>query len=267
MACNATMGVCRPAQISQRPGLTSTIAHSTSRGACDAAGNSNSPSIDSMPGGAGSSGGSAARRRAWIAASDRPLFGPSPQVMSSARQASQASPKVCAITATPGGMPTTAPPPGMISTATTPGIASTASRLFTLTTRPRICDGMRHIVGIAPGTSMSIVNFLRPVTMSSASSLRVALPMMRYCAGWLGAGAWGSSPACRRAWVTSSLMNGSKLRIVDEPPVSWLNSSSGWASAETTFTLSSVTPASSAIIIASAVPMPVPCSRRGSSKT
>ena len=47
--------------------------------------------------------------------------------------------------------------------------------LLTLTTVPRICDGMRHIVGFALGTSWSIVNFFLPVTMSRASSLRVAL--------------------------------------------------------------------------------------------
>ena len=116
IACSATMGVCRPAQISQLPGFTSTIAHSTSSGACEAAGNSKSASIAIVPSGAGSSGGSAAYSADLIEASDRPLFGPSPQVMSSARQASQAWPKVSAITATPGGMPTTVPPPGMIST-------------------------------------------------------------------------------------------------------------------------------------------------------
>ena len=57
----------------------------------------------------------------------------------------------------------------MISTAITPSIASTAARLLTLTTVPRIVDGMRHKVGTAPGTSWSIVNFL-PVTTSHAPS-------------------------------------------------------------------------------------------------
>ena len=58
----------------------------------------------------------------------------------------------------------------MISTAITLGIASTAARLLTLTTVPRIVDGMRHKVGTAPGTSWSIVNFFLPVTTSHAPS-------------------------------------------------------------------------------------------------
>ena len=48
------------------------------------------------------------------------------------------------------------PPGGMTTTSITPGIARTTDALFTRTTVPRICDGMRSIVGLAPGTSMSM---------------------------------------------------------------------------------------------------------------
>ena len=91
--------------------------------------------------------------------------------MSSALQASQHGPKVSAITATPGGIFTISPPAGMVSTAITPGMANTAARLLTRTTVPRNLDGIRRIVGTAPGTFRSIVNFFLPVTMSRASSL------------------------------------------------------------------------------------------------
>jgi hypothetical protein len=49
-----------------------------------------------------------------------------------------------------------------------------------------------------------------------------------------------------------------------EPPVSWLNSSSGLASASVTFTRSSGSSISSAIVIATAVVIPCPTSARGS---
>ena len=52
--------------------------------------------------------------------------------------------------------------------------------------------------------------------------------------------------------------------MVLEPPVSWLNSSSGRASASVTCTLSSGRSSSSAMIIAVEVVMPWPTSARGS---
>ena len=52
--------------------------------------------------------------------------------------------------------------------------------------------------------------------------------------------------------------------VVFEPPVSWLNSSSGRASARVTSTLSTGRSSSSAMIIAVEVVMPWPTSARGS---
>ncbi len=52
--------------------------------------------------------------------------------------------------------------------------------------------------------------------------------------------------------------------MVFEPPVSWLNSSSGRASARVTVTFSTARFISSAIVIATAVVMPWPTSARGS---
>ena len=54
--------------------------------------------------------------------------------------------------------------------------------------------------------------------------------------------------------------------VVLEPPVSWLNSSSGRASARVTTTLSTGRSSSSAMIIAVEVTMPWPFSERGSAK-
>lgn len=54
--------------------------------------------------------------------------------------------------------------------------------------------------------------------------------------------------------------------MVPEPPVIWLNTSSGRASASVTWTFSTGTSISSAIIIAVEVVMPWPTSARGSSK-
>jgi hypothetical protein len=52
--------------------------------------------------------------------------------------------------------------------------------------------------------------------------------------------------------------------VVLEPPVSWLKTSSGRASASVTVTLSSGSSSSSAMIIAVEVVMPCPFSDRGS---
>ena len=52
--------------------------------------------------------------------------------------------------------------------------------------------------------------------------------------------------------------------VVDDPPVSWLKSSSGRASASVTFTLSTGSSSSSAMIIAVEVVIPWPFSDRGS---
>jgi hypothetical protein len=177
--CSAMIGVCIAAQISQRPGRTSAIAVSTSSGQWAAARHSNSPSIVSAPSGGSASGGLAAFSVAITLASDWPASGPSPQLMSSALSASQAWPKVSAITATPGGRGTIAPPGGMITMSITPGIARTLAALLTDTTWPRICEGMRSIVGLAPGTSRSMPKVLRPVTMSRASMRGAGWPITR----------------------------------------------------------------------------------------
>jgi membrane protein DedA with SNARE-associated domain len=52
---------------------------------------------------------------------------------------------------------------------------------------PRMVGGLRTMVGLASGTSWSRVNFFLPVTMSSASTRRVGLPITWYCeAGLVG---------------------------------------------------------------------------------
>jgi len=56
-----------------------------------------------------------------------------------------------------------------------------------------------------------------------------------------------------------------KVRTLAEPPVSWLNTSSGRASASVTSTIASGTPNSSATSMPQAVSMPWPDSARGSS--
>jgi hypothetical protein len=190
--CWQTIGVCSPAQISALSARTSAIAHSTSSGACVAAANWNSPSTVNAPSGGTASGRMAAFSVAWIVSFDWPLSGPSPQVTSSALAAVHACPKVSAITATPGGFGTMLPPVGITTTSITPGIAFTVPRLFTRTTVPLICVGMRSMVGLAFCTAWSIVNFLRPVTMSSASRRPVRLPMTWYCDEGLGVTLTGS---------------------------------------------------------------------------
>ncbi len=135
------------------------------------------------PSGGTAIGASAPRKVAWMVASDWPFIGPSFQLMSSWLAASQAWPKVSAMIATPGGLGTTDPPAGMTTMSSTPGMPRTATRLLMLRTVPRICEGMRRIVGLAPGTSTSMVNFFLPVTMSRASSRPAGLPITLYCAG------------------------------------------------------------------------------------
>ena len=54
--------------------------------------------------------------------------------------------------------------------------------------------------------------------------------------------------------------------VVDDPPVSWLKSSSGRASASVTLTLVTGSSSSSAMIIAVEVMIPWPFSDRGSAK-
>jgi len=44
--------------------------------------------------------------------------------------------------------------------------------LLTLLTWPRICEGMRSMVGFAFGTARSMVNFFLPVTMSRDRAAR-----------------------------------------------------------------------------------------------
>lgn len=112
---------------------------------------------------------------------DWPASGPLPQVTSKALPAVQAWPKVSAITATPTWRSTITPLGGTTTTSSTPGMALTVLRLLTLTSVPRICVGMRNTVGTALGTAWSIVNFLRPVTMSSASNRLAGLPTTVYC--------------------------------------------------------------------------------------
>ncbi|WP_440902101.1 hypothetical protein, partial [Actinosynnema sp.] len=107
---------------------------------------------------------------AITAASDRAPTGPGRHVTRSARTASTHCPKVCARTATP--VDTTA-------TSVTPGIARTCARLSTVDTRPLVVGGRHTVVGFAPGASRSIVNRLRPVTASSASTRVQGVPMTR----------------------------------------------------------------------------------------
>ena len=67
----------------------------------------------------------------------------------------------------------------MIATSVIPGIAFTRAMFLTASAVPLIVGGLHNIVGNAPGTSRSIANCLRPVTMSSASILRCGVPTSR----------------------------------------------------------------------------------------
>jgi hypothetical protein len=69
----------------------------------------------------------------------------------------------------------------MIATSVIPGIALTAARLRTPRAEPLIVGGRQTIVGLAPATSRSIANRLRPVTMSRASTRRWGVPTTRNC--------------------------------------------------------------------------------------
>ena len=176
MSCWVMMGLCSPAQISAlltAPAAlrrTSAMAQSTSSAACEAGAISNSPSTVSAPSGGSANGRIDALSCAVMVALEWWSMVPAPQVTSSALTAFQAWPKVSAMTATPGGVGTTLPPAGNTAMPITPGMARTAAALLTDTTVPRMVGGRRTIVGIAPGTAWSSVNFLRPVTMSRASS-------------------------------------------------------------------------------------------------
>ena len=180
MAFWVAIGLCRPAQTSALLGRTSAMAHSTSSGAWAAAAHSNSASTTLDNKGGNKNGTVAWRNFLWMLASDSPSIEPGPHSTSSALTASQACPKVSAITATPGGLGTKAPPPGITAIPITPGMRRTAPSLRMRLKVPRMVGGLRTMVGLASGTSWSRVNFFLPVTMSSASTLRVGLPITWY---------------------------------------------------------------------------------------
>jgi hypothetical protein len=69
-----------------------------------------------------------------------------------------------------------------------------------------------------------------------------------------------------RAAAAISGIAAAKDRMVEDPPVIWLKTSSGRASADVTSTELIATSISSATIIPTAVAMPVPVSRRGRSR-
>ena len=168
--------------------------------------------------------------------------------------------------------------------------------------------GRQTMVGLASGTSRSMVNFLRPVTAASASirlwgrpmtlkpargasstltcrvlalaALTASAPMSsRRPDGATTAppsslsSAAGTPSSAAAAFRSRSRATEAATRIgvyvetvVFEPPVSWLNSSSGRASASVTRTRSRGTASSSAISMAVEVVMPCPTSARGSAK-
>jgi hypothetical protein len=192
----------------------------------------------------------------------------------------------------------------MTATSVMPGIARTSAVLSTPSARPLIVGGLQTIVGSAPGTSRSMANFLVPVTMSRASIRRWSVPTIECCVFRRGVTATdlvtaafsasdpnvavrpsavvntpsrrrrshvdtlsSSAAACisRPRAVAAAMRTGVKMEcMVFEPPVNWLNRSSGRASASVTVTLSSGTSISSAMVIATAVVMPWPTSARGS---
>jgi hypothetical protein len=78
-----------------------------------------------------------------------------------------------------------------------------------------------------------------------------------------------SAATCSSRWcaIAAATRTGVNVEIVVlEPPVSWLNTSSGRASARVTCTFDTGSPSSSAISIAVEVTMPWPTSARGSAK-
>jgi hypothetical protein len=169
IVCWATIGDFRHDQISALPGRTSAIAQLVSSGELLAKANVNfASSVLVRIGTAGTAiGGSAFSSSCSTVSSDLPSSVPGPQVTSRARTASMHCPNVA---------PRTATPVDTIATSVMPGMASTADRLLTDRTVPLMVGGRHVIVGIAPGTSRSIANFLRPVTAASASMRLCGVP-------------------------------------------------------------------------------------------
>jgi hypothetical protein len=186
----------------------------------------------------------------------------------------------------------------------TPGIARTSARFATDPTVPLMVGARHTIVGLAPATSRSIANVLRPVTASRASMRFRGVPMTVKAAVGVSSTATGSvrvaaafaarapmpirrppgpvitpfrsessakgvpssaaaaSSSRRRATAAATRIGVYVACVVFEPPVSWLNTSSGRASANVTRTRSSGTDSSSAMSIAVEVVMPCPTSAR-----
>ena len=92
----------------------------------------------------------------------------------------------------------------MIATSVIPGIAWTWAMLSTASADALMVGGRHNIVGSAPAVFRSIANCFRPVTMSTASILRWAVPISVNCeAGFSCVGTatvletaarWASSP-------------------------------------------------------------------------
>jgi len=81
----------------------------------------------------------------------------------------------------------------------TPGIARTAAALLTASTVPWMVGGRRTMVGMAPGTTVSSVNFFWPVTMARASSRPARLPTTLYCDAGLGSTPLGTGSTAAAA--------------------------------------------------------------------
>ena len=231
--------------------------------------------------------------------SDSPATGPSAHSTRIARTASMHCPKVSARTATPVSTMARSWTPRIPDTClrlssrfgvplsvgarqTIVGSASLIRRSVVKVFLPVTASRASNRFWPTPTTrnvlaSFSVTSTARPrfAAAALASSAYVALPPPR---------AWTTPPlATRSVSGALSMMAAASRRapfataaatrigvyvdvVVDDPPVSWLNRSSGRASASVTFTLLTGSSSSSAMIIAVEVVMPCPFSDRGSAK-
>ena len=163
------IGIFKPDQISARSGRTSAIAEFVSIGAWADAGEVELgvERVGAQPR-HGERHHRGPQRVADVRRSTWPSTVPGFHATRSASFASSAWPKVSAATATPVAI---------IATSMTPGIARTAASLRIACGVPSTVGGRHTIVGRAPGTSRSSVNFFWPVTIARASTRGVGVPM------------------------------------------------------------------------------------------
>ena len=229
--------------------------------------------------------------------SDSPATGPAAHSTRIARIASMHCPKVSARTATPVSTIAMSWTPG--SPDTWARLSSRFGVPLSVGARQTIVGSAsltrRSVVNVfLPVTASSASSrfWPTPTTRNALASLRVTSTLRpRFAAAALASwpyvalpppGAWITPPLAISSltWAPSKIAAASSNAplataaatligvyvdvVVDDPPVSWLKSSSGRASASVTFTLLTGSSSSSAMIIAVEVMIPWPFSDRGS---